>query len=216
MRRKAFTLIELLIVVSIIGILSAVALPNFLDAQVRAKIARAKTDMRTMATALEAYAADHTSYPPSEINGTLKWLCRMTTPVAYLSTNHIKDPFTPERWVDVTQIPTLRYYGFNGTGVLNTYRTSGKLFSPRSDGEPARILWFMLFSHGPDSKRNNLKGDGFEGTFVKKTIIQNIHYFVHYVYDPSNGTVSMGELFRAGGSSNGKTADVARFVMSHH
>src|SRR5690606_2741475 len=62
--RKAFTLIELLIVVAIIAILAAIAVPNFLEAQTRSKVSRARTDMRTVATAMEAYAVDHNKYPP--------------------------------------------------------------------------------------------------------------------------------------------------------
>src|SRR6188768_3789796 len=62
--KKAFTLIELLIVVAIIAILAAIAVPNFLEAQVRAKVSRARTDMRSVATALEGYAVDNNKYPP--------------------------------------------------------------------------------------------------------------------------------------------------------
>jgi len=58
MKLKGFTLIELLIVVAIIAILAAIAVPNFLEAQVRSKVSRAYNDMRNLATALESYRID--------------------------------------------------------------------------------------------------------------------------------------------------------------
>ncbi|MGC8741171.1 MAG: prepilin-type N-terminal cleavage/methylation domain-containing protein [Candidatus Sumerlaeaceae bacterium] len=67
-RRHAFTLIELLIVVAIIAILAAIALPNFLEAQTRSKVARVKSDLRALATAIEAYRVDHNEYPEGTDN----------------------------------------------------------------------------------------------------------------------------------------------------
>ena len=57
-KTKAFTLIELLIVVAIIGILAAIAVPNFLNAQSRAKIARSYADIKSITTSLESFRID--------------------------------------------------------------------------------------------------------------------------------------------------------------
>jgi len=60
--KKGFTLIELLIVVVIIGILAAIAIPKFSNTKEKAYIASMKSDLRNMATAQEAYFADNQSY----------------------------------------------------------------------------------------------------------------------------------------------------------
>ena len=62
-RQKGFTLIELLIVVAIIGIIAAIAIPNLLNAINRARQKRSMSDMRTVGTAIEAYAVDWSFYP---------------------------------------------------------------------------------------------------------------------------------------------------------
>ena len=98
---KAFTLIELLIVVAIIGILAAIAVPNFLNAQLKAKISRAKADIRNLGVALDSYQLDNNHYP----GGAGNWCsgCRfwqrhsyrfhpLTTPISYISSIPT-DPF---------------------------------------------------------------------------------------------------------------------------
>jgi type IV pilus assembly protein PilA len=61
-REKGFTLIELLVVIAIIGILAAIAIPQFADYRKRGFDSRAKSDLRNVATAEEAYFADNEAY----------------------------------------------------------------------------------------------------------------------------------------------------------
>jgi len=60
---KGFTLIELLIVVAIIGIIAAIAIPNLLNAIDRGKQKRTMADLRSMGTAIEEYSIDNNFYP---------------------------------------------------------------------------------------------------------------------------------------------------------
>ncbi len=60
---SAFTLIELLIVIAIMLILISIALPSFLSSQIRAKVAKANADMRALATAIEFFRTEHSTYP---------------------------------------------------------------------------------------------------------------------------------------------------------
>ncbi len=62
MDRRGFTLIELLIVVVIIGILAAIAIPKFASTKEKAYVATMKTDLRNLATAQEAYFYDYATY----------------------------------------------------------------------------------------------------------------------------------------------------------
>ena len=116
--KKGFTLIELLIVVAIIAILAAIAVPNFLEAQTRSKVSRAVADIRSCATAIEAYAVDNNAYPRmthknhfgDTTYGFLR--CDITTPVAYLTSNELIDPFGHLR-KDGTDVDLLTYHNID-------------------------------------------------------------------------------------------------------
>jgi len=68
--KKGFTLIELLIVVVIIGILAAIAIPKFANTKEKAYVASMKADLRNLVTAQEAYFADNTAYGTVAMSGT--------------------------------------------------------------------------------------------------------------------------------------------------
>ncbi|MBN1900222.1 prepilin-type N-terminal cleavage/methylation domain-containing protein [Candidatus Sumerlaeota bacterium] len=105
-----FTLIELLIVVAIIAILAAIAVPNFLEAQIRSKASRAKNDLRALENAIECYILDNNNYPYVQhaVGPGIEWQAPfgfppgdnnyaggLTTPVAYIS-GILWDPFELE------------------------------------------------------------------------------------------------------------------------
>lgn len=64
-RLRAFTLIELMIVIAIILILAAIAVPRYFEAQTRSQVSRVKAELRSLATAIESYRIDHREYPPA-------------------------------------------------------------------------------------------------------------------------------------------------------
>ena len=69
MNRKAFTLVEILIVVTILGILAAVVLPTFQGQTTIARESYVKDSLSTMRTQIEFYKMDHDGVPPGYING---------------------------------------------------------------------------------------------------------------------------------------------------
>ena len=125
---KGFTLIELLIVVAIIGIIVAIAIPNLLNAIQRAKQRRTMGDMRTSATALEAYAVDMNRYPPAA--GTYDLPTGLNVGVITVGANMSK--YVSPTYVKAVPLSD----GWNSWFVYNT-DTNGTVYvlaSPAKDG----------------------------------------------------------------------------------
>lgn len=179
MNRRGLTLIELLVVVAVLGILAAIAVPNFQEAMVRSKVSRSDADMRTLATALESYAVDYSTYPPDGNGDPYRGLVAMTTPVAYQTTIP-HDPFNMgylDGYTDDTSpdedLNEARYYELGTGSFLNPGR-----------GFPAQV--WGLAGYGPDRDDDTRTIGAFP--FTARAI----------PYDPTNGTASSGDLYRLG------------------
>ncbi|HPO09081.1 MAG TPA: prepilin-type N-terminal cleavage/methylation domain-containing protein [bacterium] len=179
--RIGFTLIELLIVVAIIGILAAIAVPNFLNARVRANVARAEADFRNLSVALESYRIDNNRYPndfdqegnqPDELG-----FYSLTSPIAYISTIPV-DPFIVKEGI----IPGIV---FNDEDV--SYYEMGSGSDNEVENVPV-VHTFYLECVGPDHEDNGGGPDSFP-------FITNVNR-----YNPSNGIVSRGDVVAFGGS----------------
>lgn len=110
--KKGFTLIELLIVVAIIGILAAIAVPNFLNARMRATIARMQTDMKAIGDALMMYRLDNRCYFDQMGSNPAAELKRLTTPVSYINTI----PHDPYRMPNARYSSTTSNYDYSAYG----------------------------------------------------------------------------------------------------
>ncbi len=96
--QKGFTLIELLIVVAIIGIIAAIAIPNLLNAIDRGKQKRTMADLRSVGTAVESYSIDNNVYPVAAAMSTLETFIE---PV-YIRTAPLTDGWSRTFFVDAT------------------------------------------------------------------------------------------------------------------
>ncbi len=201
MKQTAFTLIELLIVVAIIGILAAIAVPNFLNAQVRAKVARVKSDLRSMQAASDMYRLDHGAYPWPKLGGnTIASVQELSTPVAYLGSVDLQDPFNPENMKDLFEMNVTSYVWVNyrGRWAQGEQGRWGELVDQFPDG-------YAMNSQGPDHVHSGGSHPPLEIWFDKTVSGGNSGGIRPYdkIYDPSNGLVSKGDIVRYGGEVAG-------------
>jgi prepilin-type N-terminal cleavage/methylation domain-containing protein len=186
MKYRAFTLIELLIVVAVIAILAAIAVPNFLEAQTRSRVSRAQNDMRTIALAMEAYLVDNGGYPARQRHsplgsGTYSSTDKnlLTTPISYLD-NVPGDIFR-------------KLAGYSG--VAGDYRVYATRYSELGRGTGYPLNAWMTWSYGPDLTTNQ---GGYKelDQIVQNESLANPDLLKGIRYDPTNGTISIGDIHR--------------------
>lgn len=217
MRARGFTLIELLIVVAIIAILAAIAVPNFLEAQTRSKVSRVKADQRSLAVAIESYKIDYNYYPSNEPS--IEWpgyqpsgpgrewkqkLGMLTSPTAYVTSLPI-DPFGGLYAI-------LDAENSSEIGGAGTREEWGKWYH-YNDLWPGGQYWGMGQSHGryypnsyPEMRRpppGPTDGmDGMDCWFMVSIGPSRKHHPYEACwcdeYDPTNGTASYGGICRWG------------------
>lgn len=216
--RTAFTLIELLVVVAIISILSSIAVPNFLEAQTRAKVSRIKADQRTMATALESYAVDNNKYPYRRDDPYPTYPHYTVPPLK----TKMYDPAQPTAAVGLHLLTTpMSYLGSVPSDVFNKpVRAMMQPGNPYSDAidyydsvqadsfvTPAIGLkvgcakGWLLVSVGPD-QYIGVNAAGAPGGYPPEPELTQFKRKI--VYDPTNGTVSSGNIFRSPGNLDQK------------
>ena len=119
---KGFTLIELLIVVAIIGIIAAIAIPNLLNAIDRGKQKRTMADIRSIGTAVEAYAVDTNKYPVATTAATLQ----STVEPIYIKSMPLADGWANTFQVNASTTEyTVYSQGKDGSGSTCTAATTG-------------------------------------------------------------------------------------------
>ena len=148
-KTMGFTLIELLIVVAIIAILAGIALVNFMAAQTRAKVSRAKAEIKTVVLALESYYVDYNAYPPYHYLSLTEFylggwanvvgqpepydgLNPITSPIAYI-TSMPNDPFYNKGNNDPFEKKNYSYVNWDRAfdiAPIQTFTTAKEGFGP--------------------------------------------------------------------------------------
>jgi prepilin-type N-terminal cleavage/methylation domain-containing protein len=213
---RGFTLIELLIVVAIIAILAAIAVPNFLEAQNRTKVSATMADIRTLVLGVESYYIDWEQYPfgpdpvfsstefmNSHIPDTMELLrgytpVSLTTPLAYLT----RLPHDVFAYAEASTLP-----GPDGRRKINPlqlYHWTHKDAQPfagrwHTERRTVESVAYVIVGVGPDGMTFiNSRPTNFHNNILDFLCNRGGSGFLRGFYDSTNGTVSDGDILYHG------------------
>ena len=219
-RLAGFTLIELLIVIAIILILISIALPNFIEARMRAQVTKARGEIHSIRTAFEMYNTDFKIYPRgcitaynsdgSDACGGWGFVAQiMTTPIKYLKQNY-DDLFSIDysvlgsvgncpaghKWVKYRTTKRRQYWeGYSNEIPKNMLPTKLKADSS---------IWTYYIQMNPSAYKSkqylisSLGPDHDEDVLPQYTFGTGKYNVNDEFYSPTNGTVSGGDLVYVG------------------
>jgi Tfp pilus assembly protein PilE len=197
-----------LIVVAIIAILAAIAVPNFLEAQVRSKVSRVHADLRSIGIACESYMVDKNDYPvygvwlSDDMNA--ECLDQLTSPVAYITMSRFKDPFNiPKQGTNSNPKGYYQYHSLhhpdNNTAQPWMYRKAFIIFSFGPDRHASSMDWLYNLILDPNILWTAADAMCKDPDPVSHTQMYDGSVNGCLVYDPTNGTKSLGDIGRTQG-----------------
>ncbi len=210
---SAFSLIELLIVVAILGILATIAVPQFNNAMTRAKVSKARGDMHALEQALFAFANDnHDMFPMirydfyegasrGEALGRLARLAPLTSPVSYI--NGIPhDPFMKGGVsVDPESMPPNDVYLYWDEETTKKFRDANAFLNAQillkqfgNHKHKRKTEGIVLMSAGPD-RQFAVDDTKLPPKATSPNAVPGPPYACASSYDPSNGVASLGEIY---------------------
>ena len=149
--QEGFTLIELLVVVVIIGILSSVAVPNFMGAQDKAKNSGVQSNGHTVQMALEQFAVDNAGIYPASLN-------EATNPVVGAASTYLTAyPKTP--W-NTQQAAAIAIDAAHAAKAINTVIAAGKMEVPTAMTSYGALSYSMT---GTAQEKYDMVGSGKKG-----------------------------------------------------
>ncbi|MBN2326650.1 MAG: prepilin-type N-terminal cleavage/methylation domain-containing protein [Candidatus Omnitrophica bacterium] len=195
--RRGFTLTELLVAMTVIGVLSAIVVPRYADMKIRSIIASSKQTISTLANALQVFQLDYGRFPTSIYYDSRQDLASIRRSISHMSNVDIPDPFQkPYGDVQIEADPD------SGLGYQEDHRRHGFIYVNYRDflgREFSAYNGIALYSIGPDRRDSWLSL--YPLPFDTKNLIRRRLYTVYgdgalqpvVVYNPTNGIRSGGD-----------------------